>query len=295
MKSAIIIGGGPAGCQCALWLSLLGHETLIIESADRLGGLQATSPYPNNWLIGTMDITGKRFATQMALHIQTMNIPVLLNSSVTHLDISTKGFIAQIDKIKIASHYLVIATGVKARANHLLPTENIIIGPGEKLFSYHFKNKRVAILGGGDNAAENYALISLQKPKLCHVYARTIRARKSLWNKINERDIYHYPYTINQSEMSILHNNILHQYDVMVVLYGWDANLPTIFLPYKNDLCHESGFIKTNTNCQTPLQGVYAIGEIANRMHPCVATAMADGVVAAKSIQALLDNGDCWI
>ncbi|MFM8314948.1 MAG: NAD(P)-binding protein, partial [Deltaproteobacteria bacterium] len=49
---ALIVGGGPAGCSCALWLKHLGLKPLLIERSHRLGGLQNDSPYPNIWILG---------------------------------------------------------------------------------------------------------------------------------------------------------------------------------------------------------------------------------------------------
>ena len=40
MKAAVIIGGGPAGCQCALWLHMLGYDVLIVEKSKQLDCLQ---------------------------------------------------------------------------------------------------------------------------------------------------------------------------------------------------------------------------------------------------------------
>ena len=49
----------------------------------------------------------------------------------------------------------------------------------------------------------------------------------------------------------------------------------------------DDGFFVTDfRTAQTSCAGAYAIGEVARRMHPCIATALADGVVAAKAIQA---------
>src|SRR6266581_401003 len=47
-----IIGGGPAGMSCALWLHNYGLKPVIIEQADALGGMARLSPYPNAWLLG---------------------------------------------------------------------------------------------------------------------------------------------------------------------------------------------------------------------------------------------------
>lgn len=53
---------------------------------------------------------------------------------------------------------------------------------------------------------------------------------------------------------------------------------------------HHEGVVITDNHCQTNIEGIFAIGEIAQRMHPCTATSMADGVVAAKAIQRSLEK-----
>src|SRR5262249_56578772 len=47
-----IIGGGPAGMSCALWLHNYGMHPVIIEKEGALGGMAQLSPYPNEWLLG---------------------------------------------------------------------------------------------------------------------------------------------------------------------------------------------------------------------------------------------------
>lgn len=78
------------------------------------------------------------------------------------------------------------------------------------------------------------------------------------------------------------------QFDVIIVLYGWQANIPFSYdFPLRMT---ERGFIDTFPNCETSEPYVYAVGEITQRMHPCCVTAMADGVVAAKAIQRSLES-----
>ncbi len=285
MKSAVIIGGGPAGCQCALWLKMLGYEAIIIEQANQLGGLQATSPYQNNWLVGVMNVTGQELAHRMQSHLEQMQVPFLLNSTAQQINPLAHGFSVSVNKKTIETRHIVIAAGVKAKSGSLQATDDILIGPGQCVFDYPFTGKRVAILGSGDNAAENYAFIKEKNPAHCHIYARTIRARKDLWMSVDENDIYDSPYEVDQKTLIVTQQNRMRESDVIVVLYGWEANIPAIFAPFKGQLLNAQGFIATNESCGTRLPGVYAIGEITNRANPCVSTAMADGVVAAKAIQ----------
>lgn len=290
MKSAIIIGGGPAGCQCALWLKMLGHDVTIVEQTDRLGGLQAFSPYPNNWMIGTINISGQTFAQQIQQHIRYMDISVLFKSTISSIERLVRGFKIKINEEYLNAQNIVIATGVRSRHENIVETENVLLGPSQTVYHYDYSNKRVAILGGGDNAAEHYALIKNKNPRACHLYTRTIKARKNLWHQVNLQDVYFFPYDINENTLTIQHQGKVRQYDVILVMYGWEANYPAVFESEKKLLLNKKGFIKTDTHCLTPLSHIYAIGEVANRAHPCVITSMADGVIAAKAIQEDLEK-----
>lgn len=288
MKSAIILGGGPAGCQCALWLKMLGHDPLLIERQKQLGGLQRNNPFENNWMVGLPNKLGMALAGDMHDHVLAANISVLLESQVNRLVLHDDHVEVTVSNQPLMAKYFVIATGVRPRKDILVATENVLIGPGANIFNYDFSGKRVAILGAGDNAAENYSFIKSREPALCHVYARHVKARPSLWQCMAHDDIFYAPYEVDQAFMTILHGKTRHQYDVMVVLYGFEANVACLFNPYKSQLLDANGYIKTNADCETAYARIFAIGEVTNRMHPCVITAMADGVVAAKAIQRRL-------
>lgn len=289
MKSAVIIGGGPAGCQCALWLKMMGHDVIIIEESATLGGLQALSPYLNNWMAGMINIPGQAFAKLIQEHIHYMNIPVIFKSTLSSIKRISQGFTVKIDDDYLDTYRLVIATGVRPRHENIAKAENIFIGPSQAVYEYNFTHKRVAILGGGDNAAEHYAFIIKSNPSVCHLYTRTIKARKNLWQHINLKDVYFSPYHMNEHDKIINHQGIDREYDVILVMYGWEANYPSILEDEKPILLNEKGFIKTDKFCHTPVTHIYAIGEVANRSHPCVTTSMADGVIAAKAIQEELE------
>jgi adhesin HecA-like repeat protein len=202
--TAVIIGGGPAGCECALWLKMLGLNPVIIEQSDHLGGLQALSPYQNHWIAGVMNTSGREFANNIQHHIEQQDIPVLFNTLVTDIQQRDQQFQLEMGSQIINTSCVVIATGSLQRK--------------DAEFSHD----------------QPYADLN------------------------------------------------------MTAQGGWQANLPHAFHAFHDKLLNEDGFITTNTSCETPVAGIYAIGEAANRMHPCVVTSMADGVVAAKAIQASL-------
>lgn len=288
---AVVIGGGPGGSQCALWLKLLGYKPSIVEQRSNLGGLQNESPYINTWIAVSQGFTGQETAKNIQANISSHDIPLYLNSTVTHVESVENGFRVHFENNQKLSHTLfasnlVIASGVKPASGGLQPTNNLLIGPGKQIANYTFTDKNVAILGGGDSAFENYEFIKQKNPNLVHIYARhddkhTLKVRREFLERIPPRDVYCYEGPLNIDT----ENNIINKtkYDTIVTLFGWTANLPSLSFDIKLD---EKGFVKTHPDTAESSQpGVYAIGEIAHRAHPCCTTAMADGVVAAKAIQ----------
>ena len=83
----------------------------------------------------------------------------------------------------IEAKNIVIATGVIPRTGGLIANDNVLIGPGMHIDNYDFKDKRVAILGGGDNAAENYGFVKKTSPKKINLFAHTLIARRCLSKK----------------------------------------------------------------------------------------------------------------
>ena len=71
-ERVIIAGGGPAGVACAIWLHKLGADVLLIEAADRLGGLQRRSPYENLWIPGVQGRTGLEVAEALDDHVTAL-------------------------------------------------------------------------------------------------------------------------------------------------------------------------------------------------------------------------------
>ena len=69
-----IIGGGPAGMSCALWLHNYGLRPIIIEKETALGGMARHSPYPNEWLLGRPGETARANAEAFARHVRQRTI-----------------------------------------------------------------------------------------------------------------------------------------------------------------------------------------------------------------------------
>src|SRR5690606_5150966 len=185
----------------------------------------------------------------------------------------------------LRSRSVVLATGVRPRSGGLAPSQAVLIGAGAAVAMHDFAGLDVAILGGGDNAFENYEFVRSRGARSARIHARTIRARREFRDRVPAADIHHGPYTVDAAGCIVAGR----AYDRILVFYGFaplDAPVAALGLA-----CTETGAIATEpATAETALAGLYAIGEVAGRAHPCVVTAMADGIVAAKAIQRRVEG-----
>ena len=286
---AAIVGGGPAGVSCAIWLARLGLKPILIEAADALGGLCRNNPFPDPWNASLPGLTGAQVANNLALSVRQAHVPVLLSSRAGKVQVHEEGFAVSIaggGDIVCARH-LVLATGVRARGlggGTGDAPEGVLIGPGRHIVDQNFRGKKVAVLGGGDNAFEN-ALYALEHgASRLRLFARNIRAQRQFVRNLDPAFVHTGSYTIDPDAMKVNGET----YDLILVFYGWE---PCMDFAAELGLQRSAqGFIATDMEtAQASVPGVYAIGEVAQRQHPCVVTALADGVTAAKAIQARIE------
>ncbi len=294
---AIVIGAGPAGASCAVWLAHMGFSPLVIESSGRAGGLSASNPFEDTWNVTAPGLTGEEVAAKIKLSLDSARVPVLLNSHVTRIERDEsaadgkshfKVFFGA--DLPLHARFVVIASGVEPRRPPEWKKEkyeNVLIGPGKHVANFEFALKDVAILGGGDNAFENAIFLKERGAKSVHIYARTLRCQRHWLKFLKDSDMTTGSYTFDPETRQVNGRT----YDAILVLYGYRARLQGM-----EDLglaLDDLGYVITDVHTtETNLPGIYAIGEVTHRQHPCVVTSMADGVVAAKAIQKQLEAAD---
>jgi len=292
---AIIVGGGPAGASCAIWLARLGLRPLLLDAAPRLGGLAADNPFPDHWIAVLPEVSGRDVAANIARSVELARdcagLGLRLETFVTGVRRLDGGFEAQCDRGGAgASHRgrcLVLASGVRPRpldaqrAGERWP--GVLVGPGAHIAQADYAGRTVAILGGGDNAFENYGYVRSRGAACAHIYARHVRAQRQLVRAVDAPDLRVGGYCVDPDRREVDGR----AYDLVLVFYGWEPRADfAADLALRRDA---RGFIETDpASASTSVPGCYAIGEVAQRMHPCVVTAMADGVVAAKAIERAL-------
>jgi thioredoxin reductase len=278
-RDVIIIGGGPAGLSCAIWLKKLGVEPVVLEASDQPGGLQTRSPYENLWIPGVQGRTGQEIAASLAAHAEAIGVEVRVNAPA--LWISEDGLAVQTDAGFLFAPYLVLATGSTPRAGGFQSAPHVAIGPGLSMEALDVKGRKVAILGGGDNAFDQARFVRDRGGEVT-IFSRTpLRAQKLLQDMIPDVRVVMGNYTANQSAMMINGE----AFDAFGIMYGFEAVVPDGL-----DLRGLDGYIDVDRFGETSISGVYACGEVTNFWHPCVTTAAAHGVQVAKQISLRLQR-----
>src|SRR5262245_49443325 len=120
-----VIGGGPAGMSCALWLANYGLRPVIVERAGALGGMARLDPYRNDWLLGRPNESGRDNAAAFVRHIEEAGFETLLGAQPQHLRSARDGAftleLAGAGPVEpLACHALAIATGTRFRGEQWL-------------------------------------------------------------------------------------------------------------------------------------------------------------------------------
>jgi len=292
---AVIVGGGPAGASCAIWLARLGLAPLLVEASSRLGGLAADNPFADDWIAVLPGVTGQQVAANIAASVQAAGVPTRLDTPALRARRADGGFEVELGRAggaveTVRGRALVVASGVRARGLPGHPPgaawPGVFVGPGSSIMAQDYAGLSVAVLGGGDNAFENFVYVRNRGARAVHLYARSVRAQQQWVARAGQDGVRVGPYQVDPAARTVDGR----AYDLILVFYGWEPQ--AAFAEALGLQRDARGYIRTDAaTAETSTADVYAIGEVAHRMHPCVVTSLADGVVAAKTIQRRGERG----
>jgi thioredoxin reductase (NADPH) len=305
-----IIGGGPAGMSCALWLHNYGLSPLIIEKESALGGMARMSPYPNEWLLGQHGKSGRENAADFAAHIRELGVasrlgvtPQRLRRQEQHWRLDLAG---EPTARSLSATAVVIATGTRfageewldgvANARHMIAAGRLHLGATAVGEQGADLGSHVAVIGGGDNAfdvsrmlAERGIRVTLimrsKSPKAQPLLIERLRRYQAseLVTVLAERTVA--ALEEDGSRVGIrLHGGGEIKADRVVLLFGYRPNTDQPWLVALAPATDALGYLVIDGNMETSCRGVFAAGDVANPAHPCIATAIASGAVAARHL-----------
>lgn len=298
----IILGGGPAGLSSALYAHRCGMKTAIID-ISAIGGAPANYMEIENYL-GFNKIQGFELCEKFENHIDEFNIKKFPYEEIENIDL-----ISSVKKITTSNgeyfaKTVIIATGAK---NKKLGVKGEIenIGKGVSYCAVcdgaFYKDKIVAVVGGGNSALEEAKYLTQHAKKVYIIHRRdTFRADKIIQDKVFKNKKIEL--ILNSVVDEIIANDKVNSVaikniktdkktkiktDGIFPYIGLEPNVEKFGAQLKLD---ESGFILTDINMKTNIEGVYAVGDVRNTPLRQVITAVSDGAVASVSASKYLLN-----
>lgn len=287
----IVIGAGIAGVTASIYLKRAGLKILLLEKKAIGGQIINTSEIENYPTIENID--GTSFSLQLQNQIKKLEIPIEYKEV---LDIQINGDL-KIVKTKDNEYItknIIIATGRIPRKLNL-DNEDKLLGRGISYCAtcdgYFYKNKKVAIVGGGNSALEAAIYLS----KICNSVtvinrSEKLRADEELQNEVklleNVKILYNEEILSLGEKDGILSYLTLKNNQISVDgLFVYIGLVPTLPFIKNIDLKLENGYIAVNQKMETNIPGIYACGDIIKKDVYQIITAASEGAIAASNIK----------
>lgn len=298
----IILGGGPAGYTAALYAARAGMSTLLIEKMGAGGQMTLTGDI-DNYPGFEEGIDGFTLGMKMQQSAERFG------AKTEYAEVTAVDFGDKIKKIQTTNggffgKTVAIAMGANPRQLGITDEEDYI-GRGIHYCAHcdgrFYKDKEVAVVGGGNSAAADALYLSHLAKKVYLIHRRdTLRATK----------IYHEP-LINSSNVEFLWDSVITDFIKEDRIKGAkiknlkteaekDIFLDGIFISigrqpatdiFKDKInLDNNGYIIADESTKTNIDGVYAIGDIRTKALRQVVTAVADGATAVHYAEEYLSN-----
>lgn len=289
MYDIIIIGSGIAGLTSAIYALNNKRKVLILES-QTYGGQIINSNIINNYP-GFLEISG--FDLMTNIYNQVKNLGGVIKYEEVLEITKNKKIITKNETYEAKS--IIISTGLAPRKLNL-ENEDKFIGKG---ISYcatcdgsFYKDKVVMVVGGGNTAIEDVIYLSNICKKVYLVYRRKeLRKDVNLTEKVKELSNVEIIYNSNIEKLN--GDESLNSVDIInkdtekitnIIIDGLFVAIGKI--PSGNifkDLLNvtENGYIITDEDCHTNIEGIYAAGDIRKKKLRQLVTAASDGAIAA--------------
>lgn len=293
----VIIGGGPAGLTAAVYAARDNLKTLVLEK-NFPGGQVALTEKVDNYPGFPEGIMGGDLSMKMYEHAKSFGVQVK-NALPQKFAFEGNYKYVYTDKEGVVIKTKTIIAAPGATPKHLnVEGENKFYGRGISFCATcdgaFFKDKKVAVIGGGDSAVEEGEYLTKFASKVYIVHRRDkLRAVKILQERAFKNEKMEFVYNCvvdkingdNKIESITLYDRVKEEkknleVDGVFVFIGWTADT-SIFNGILD--MDESGFILGDEEMKTNTDGVFVAGDVRKKELRQIVTAVSDGAVAAKS------------
>ena len=303
----IILGSGPAGYAAGIYAARAGLDPLLITGAEQ-GGQLTTTTDVENWPGDHDGLQGPELMERMKKHAEMFDVQIV-NDHIDTTELNVKPF-KLIGSQNWSCDSLIISTG--ASAKYLgLPSEKEFLGKGVSACAtcdgFFYRDQEVAVVGGGNTAAEEALYLSRICSKVHLIHRRDeLRAEKILRDRIAE--------AVNEGKIEMHWNSQLHEVlgdekgvnsiEIKTDNKNRKLELTGVFIAighhpnteiFKGQLEMKNDYIiiKSGTDgmaTSTSVPGVYAAGDVSDQIYRQAITSAGFGCMAALDAEKFLSE-----
>ena len=292
-----IIGGGPAGLTAAIYAGRANKKVAVLEKGT-FGGQITSSPKVEN-IPGFQSITGNEFADKLMEQASALDADI--ECCEVEKIICGKPHTVVTDEGEFKARAVIIATGTKHRLLGI-DREEDFIGNGISFCAVcdgaFYQDKTVAVIGGGNSALQEAILLSETCKKVYVIQNLDFltgedKLRQTVAKRANIEVIYGTTVKalLGDDELSgILVADKEKEYEIRI-----DGMFVAIGLIPQNDIfkgqieLDSYGYVAAGEDCTTNIEGIFVAGDCRTKRIRQVATAAADGAVAALAACSYLE------
>ena len=307
----LILGSGPAGYTAALYAARANLSPLLITGFEK-GGQLTTTTDVDNWPGDVEGLQGPALMDRMEQHVKRFQTELVFDQ-ITAVNLSVRPFQLTADS---GTHYtcdaLIIATG--ASAKYLgLPSESAFMGKGVSACAtcdgFFYKNKKVAVIGGGNTAVEEALYLSNIASEVTVIHRRhQFKAEKilidKLMHKVETGNIrLEWDSTLEEvlgDESGVtglrVQNILLNQSKIIPVhgVFIAIGHSPNTKI-FEGQLKMNGGYISVSSGLEgnataTSIPGVFAAGDVADHVYRQAITSAGTGCMAALDAEKYLES-----
>ncbi len=306
----LILGSGPAGYTAAVYAARANLNPVMITGMQQ-GGQLTTTTDVDNWPGDVEGLQGPDLMERMRQHAERFDTEIIFDH-INSADLSKRPFTLTGDSGSYTCDALIIATG--ASAKYLgMPSEEAFKGKGVSACAtcdgFFYRNKPVAVIGGGNTAVEEALYLSNIASKVTVVHRRDkFRSEKILSDKLidkakNANVEIEWNHTLDEvlgDDMGVTGVRINHTQDGsskeidvhgVFIAIGHSPNTDI----FAGQLEMENGYIIVNSGIKgnataASVEGVYAAGDVMDSHYKQAITSAGSGCMAALDAEKFLDE-----
>jgi thioredoxin reductase (NADPH) len=297
----IIVGGGPAGLAAALYTARMNLKTAVLDRGPLGGQLLNTElveDYP-----GFDSILGSELAMKMGEHARKFGVEIRDFEPVHEIDVEGSSKVVRLESgEELRAPALIMAAGGLPRYLHV-PGEKELWGRGVSYCAVcdgaFFKGQELAVIGGGDAAVEEGDFLTRYASKVYIVHRRNeLRAQPILVERARQNEKIEFIFDAHVKEItgdakvqSVRYEQHGETKELNVggvfIFVGFVPNSSLLKVHVDHD---QGGYILTDRNMQTSVDGIWAVGDVRAQLTKQIATAVGDGTTAAVAASQYIDS-----